>query len=89
MYTLLGKRGRQNTERSHQEEIDHKKHDSDAGESQDGDAQAIFRRHFEAHFAPLVEDKASVKILRGSPEAEDEDEDEETEWSGLSDTNGN
>lgn len=58
-----------------------KRESSEREESPELDAQEIFRRHFEAQFAPLPE-VLKVTVVE---EEEDEDEEEEDEWDGISD----
>ncbi|KAF2715012.1 hypothetical protein K504DRAFT_354017, partial [Pleomassaria siparia CBS 279.74] len=61
---------------------------STASESDGEDIQAIFRRAFEAKFAPLPEEhkkpKLSTEEKRDKEELEQEDEGEESDWSGIS-----
>lgn len=50
------------------------------------DAQAIFRRHFEAQFKPLPESKVVVKSA--VEPADIPEEEEESDWDGLSGSEG-
>ena len=76
---MLGKRKRRVAEPT-----ENKRRESSEGserpESPELDAQEIFRRHFEAQFAPLPE-VPKPTVLEEESEAESEEEDE---WGGLS-----
>lgn len=47
------------------------------------DAQAIFRRHFEAQFKPLP--VAAKPVLAAGSEDETDSDGEDSEWDGISD----
>ncbi|ROT38339.1 hypothetical protein SODALDRAFT_351412 [Sodiomyces alkalinus F11] len=69
MASVLGKRKSRNTELSISEE----------------EAQAIFRRHFEAQFKPLPEQPKSNPQIADDDLATDTDESDDSEWGGISD----
>ena len=74
MGLVLGKRKRRRAEED--------------GELSTEDAHAIFKRHFEARFKPLVDGDAGSKPTRLKRRLESEAEDEassESEWEGVSD----
>lgn len=81
MAPTLGKRKRPAPE-AREEDRESSVVASDSGEE---DAQAIFKRHFEARFAPLPE--AHEKTARAVAEVEEEDE-EESDWDGISEADG-
>jgi hypothetical protein len=55
--------------------------ESEESQSAELDAQEIFRRHFEAQFAPLPVVQKETKAVEDVPEEESE---EESEWGGIS-----
>lgn len=69
MPSVLGKRKSRNTEPAISEE----------------EAQAIFRRHFEAQFKPLPEQSKPKTAVVDDVAATDSDESDESEWGGISD----
>lgn len=80
MTTNLGKRKRHAVEPEQD-----RRQSSEESDSIQEDAQAIFRRHFEAQFKPLPELKRVAKIVEEEPE---DDSEEDSEWDGISDEDG-
>lgn len=76
MTTTLGKRKLRATSSTRNQA----KKARDVSPSEEDDAQAIFRRHFEAQFKPLPAPKKIVKIVE---EVEDESDDRSS-WDGIS-----
>ncbi|RDW78407.1 hypothetical protein BP5796_06259 [Coleophoma crateriformis] len=83
MAANLGKRKRQATGEATEKPRKSKRESSEELDSALEDAQAIFRRHFEAQFKPLPEVKKAAKPIEAAPEEEESQEDE-SEWDGLS-----
>ncbi|KAL3424751.1 hypothetical protein PVAG01_04032 [Phlyctema vagabunda] len=81
MSTTLGKRKRRVPEIAKQTQREPSEESDTALE----DAQAIFKRHFEAQFKPLPVVQKRVKVVEKTPEDKD---DEESEWDGLSEEEG-
>jgi len=80
MTLTLGKRKRQTEERP-KANRESSSESSIIEEEEEEDAQAIFRRHFEAQFKPLpVVAKPVVEQTKN-----DEDDSEESDWDGISD----
>lgn len=52
------------------------------------DAQAIFRRHFEAQFKPLPTITKAEKPPDQSVGDDEDDNNEESDWDGISDADG-
>lgn len=78
MAPTLGKRKRQAEER--------REGSPESSVIDEEEAQAIFRRHFEAQFKPLPTIKRVVEPVE--PVKDDEDDESESEWDGISDTEG-
>ncbi len=83
MTPTLGKRKREAVQASSKS----RKTSSDSEEISLEDAQAAFRRHFEASFKPLPETRITVKEPKQISTSIDA-EDEESEWDGISDNEG-
>lgn len=81
MALTLGKRKRRGTEAIKNTRAVSEK----SSESQNGDVQDVFRRHFEAHFKPLPTAKKAMSIVE--EDLTDEDG-EESEWEGISEPEG-
>jgi hypothetical protein len=83
MTTMLGKRKRKAPETKRKE----REVSAESSEVDEEDAQAIFRRHFEAQFKPLPEvRRKAVKVVE---EVEDEnDEEDDDDWEGISGDEG-
>lgn len=83
MSAMLGKRKRDTVRVSKKQiEVENAPPSSDT-ESEALDAQEIFRRHFEAQFAPLPVVAKKAKIEKAPAEAE-EDTEEDSDWNGIS-----
>jgi hypothetical protein len=82
MTTMLGKRKREIVKVSKRQIETQRNQESAESDTDSIDAQEIFRRHFEAQYAPLPEVPKKVKIVQ--PTTDDESE-EETDWDGISD----
>ena len=76
---MLGKRKRRVAESTENK----KRERTEGSESPELDAQEIFRRHFEAQFAPLPEVPKSTILEEDSEDGSEEEEEEE--WDGISD----
>lgn len=81
MSTTLGKRKRRKVEALPAM----RRESSEESESEELDAQEIFRRHFEAQFKPLPDIKKVVKVVEEELEGESE---EEEDWDGISEEEG-
>jgi hypothetical protein len=57
----------------------------ESSDGQDGIAQDIFRRHFEAHFKPLPMARQAAYTAKEAPT---DDEEGESEWEGISEPEG-
>lgn len=78
MAPTLGKRKRKTEERTKV----NRESSSESSIIEEEDAQAIFRRHFEAQFKPLpIVAKPAVEQIKN----DDEDDNEESDWDGISD----
>jgi hypothetical protein len=86
MATMLGKRKRDTVRVSKTEVGEQANECSAASDSESGldelDAQEIFRRHFEAQYAPLAASPKKPKVIQQVSEDESEDA---TDWEGISD----
>jgi hypothetical protein len=76
---MLGKRKRRTPRKE-------RKGESEESDTEELDAQEIFRRHFEAQFKPLPATQKSLKPA--DEELEDESEDD-SDWDGISDEEEN
>lgn len=82
MSAMLGKRKRDTVRVSKKQIEAENEQPSPESDSEALDAQEIFRRHFEAQFAPLPVAPKKVKIVQA--EAEDEESEEDSDWDGIS-----
>jgi hypothetical protein len=57
----------------------------ESSNSLEEDAQAIFKRHFEAQFKPLPTVKKATKVVE---EVSEEEGSDETDWEGISEPGG-
>jgi hypothetical protein len=79
MATSLGKRKRRTVDTTKED----RRHGSADSESEETNAQELFRRHFEAKFKPLpVVKKVETVVVEVASE---DDSEEESDWDGISD----
>jgi hypothetical protein len=76
MATNLGKRKWRTVEETQQD----LREGSEVSEPPEGDAQELFRRHFEAKFKPLPVVKKAEKVI----EVQEDDSEEDSDWDGIS-----
>lgn len=94
MSAMLGKRKRDTVRVSKKQIESQNEQPSSESESEALDAQEIFRRHFEAQFAPLpvVAKKGKVGKVEAEEESEEGSEGElegESDWDGISEEEDN
>lgn len=82
MASMLGKRKRETIKVSKRQVEADNNQEATESDSEELDAQEIFRRHFEAQYAPLP--VAPKKAKAAQQTAEDGSEDE-SDWDGISD----